>query len=65
MSTFLMFAACDTRRCVDVTIVNDGDIEPDEMIGITLERTPVLNDRITLDPVDGDITITDGDSKSS
>ena len=61
VSTILRFDACDTRRCVDVTIENDGDDEPDEVFGITLERTPSLNGRITLDPVDGDITIVDND----
>ena len=61
MSTILMFDACNTRHCVDVTSVNDTVDEPDEMFGITLERTPGLNDKITLDPVDGDITIVDDD----
>ena len=61
VSTILMFDACYTRRCVDVTILNDADNEPDEMFGITLERIPDLNDRTTLDPVTGDITIVDDD----
>ena len=64
VSTILMFAACDIRRCVDVPIVRDTDEEPDEMFGITLERTPGLNDKITLGPVDGDITIIDEGGKS-
>ena len=60
MSTILRFAACDTRRCVDVPIMSDADDEPDEIFGITLERTPGLNDRFTLDPVDG-VVIINGD----
>ena len=64
MSNILTFAACETRRCVDVPIMNDTDDEPDEMFGITLERTPGLNDRITLDPVDRVVTI-NGDSGMS
>ena len=64
MSTILMFDACDTRRCVNVTIVNDANFEPHEIFVITLERTPGLNDRITLDPVDGEITIIDEGGKS-
>ena len=63
VSTILTFAACDTRRCVDVPIMNDTDDEPDEMFTITLERTPGLNDRITLDPVDGVVIIIDDDGK--
>ena len=57
MSTILTFAACDTRRCVDVPIINDTDDEPDEMFAVILERTPGLYDRITLDPLDGVVTI--------
>ena len=63
MSSILMFDACDIRRCVDITIVSDTDDEPDEMFGITLERTPGLNDRITLDPMDGVVIIIDDDGK--
>jgi hypothetical protein len=66
VSTILRFAACEKRRCVDVPIINDGDDEPNEMFGITLERTPGLNDRITLDPVNGVVTINgDGDVNMS
>ena len=61
MSSILMFDACDIRRCVDIIIVSDTDDDPDEMFGITLERTPSLNDRITLDPVDGVVIIIDID----
>ena len=61
MSSILMFDACDTRHCVDITIVNDTNDEPDEMFAVTLERTPGLNDRITLDPVDGVVIIIDDD----
>ena len=57
MSTIMTFTACETRRCVDITIVNDTKGEPDETFGITLERTPDLTGRITLDPMDGMITI--------
>ena len=63
MSTILRFAACEKRHCVDVTIVNDAVDEPDEMFGITLERIPGLNDRITLDPVDGVVIIIDDDGR--
>ena len=57
VSTIMTFTACETRRCLDITIVNDTEGEPDETFGITLERTPGLTGRITLDPMDGMITI--------
>ena len=37
--------------------MNDTENELDEKFNITLERTPGLNGRITLDPVGGVITI--------
>ena len=57
VSTIMTFTACETRRCVDITIVNDTEGEPDETFGITLARTPGLNGKITLDPMDEVITI--------
>ena len=61
LSTILSFLACETKQCVDVTIVDDEVSEGDESFDVTLERTPGLNMRITLDPVDGIIRIIDND----
>ena len=55
VSTTVLLAACDTRCCMDIRIVNDTQ---DETFAITLERTPGLHDRITLDPVDYNWIIT-------
>ena len=60
---FLMFGACERRRCVNVTIENDVVLEDTESFDVTLERTTGLDGRITLDPVDGEIEITDNDGK--
>ena len=59
VSTIVRFAACETRHCVNITIVDDRRHERDEAFAITLERTPGLNDRITLDPANGVVTILD------
>ena len=64
LSTTLMFAACETRCCVDVAIVDDMTVESIETFAVTLERTSDLDSRITLNPVDGEIEITDNDCKS-
>ena len=61
VSTILIFGACETRHCVDVTIVDDEVLEMTESFRVTLERTPDLHMRITLDPVDGVVEITDDD----
>ena len=65
LNTILSFAACETRSCVNVTIVDDMVDEPDpiESFHYTLERTPGLDSRISLAPVDGVVEIIDDDGK--
>ena len=46
---------------MNVTIENDVVLEDTESFDVTLERTTGLDGRITLDPVDGEIEITDND----
>ena len=67
VSTILRFSACETRRCVDITIVDDTDIfdELSEAFIITMERTPGLNDGITLDPTNGLMMIIDDEGEIS
>ncbi|CAI8052754.1 hypothetical protein GBAR_LOCUS28872 [Geodia barretti] len=57
----LMFEACETRRCVDAEIIDDTVEEPDEVFTYTLRRTPDLDPRIELNPVDGQVEIGDDD----
>ena len=59
LSTILNFPACETKQCVDVTIVDDEVLENVESYHVTLERTLGLDMRITLDPVEGVVEITD------
>ena len=59
LSTFLRFPACEAKQCVDVTTVDDNVLENVESFDVTLERTPGLDMRITLDPVDGVVEITE------
>ena len=65
LSRILSFPACDTRQCVNITIVDDLVDEPDEIFDVTLERTPGLDSRITLNPVDARVLIRDNDGKSA
>ena len=46
---------------MDVPIMDDKTLELTETFIITLDRTPALENRITLNPVDGDIEILDND----
>ena len=59
VSTILAFDTCDTRQCTKIPIVDDMIVELTESFFVTLERTPGLDSRITLDPVDGEIEIID------
>ena len=61
VSTIVAFDTCDTQRCTEIPIVDDMIVELTESFLITLERTPGLVSRITLNPVDGEIEITDDD----
>ena len=58
MDTILMFAACEMRSCVNVSIVDDMILENTESFDVILERTPDLDSRITLDPGNGIVEIT-------
>ena len=52
--TNLTFGESDTRQCTEIPIVDDMIVElTDKSFFVTLERTPGLDSRITLDPVDG------------
>ena len=61
VSTILAFGSCDTRQCTEIPIVDDMIVELTESFFVTLERTPGLDSRITVDPVHGEIEITDDD----
>ena len=60
VSTFLMFDSCETQQCSNITITNDVRLENTESFSITLLRATDTNN-ITLDPVVGEIEITDDD----
>ena len=61
LSIVLMFDSCQVRSCADISIVNDTILENDESFDVTLSRTIGLDNRITLDPVDAVVVITDND----
>ena len=63
LSRILSFRACETRQCVNVTIVDDLVDEPEEVFDVTLERTISLNTRIHLRPVDARVFINDDERK--
>ena len=63
LAEVLMFDSCETRKCVNVAITDDFVDEVDEFFTFHLLRTPNLDSRIDLDPVDGRIEIVDDDRK--
>ena len=65
VDTLLSFAACQIRSCVNVSIINDVVLENVESFDVILDRAPELDSRITLEPVNGVIELTDNDGISS
>ena len=63
VSTTLMLDTCETRQCDYISIVDDVTLEMMESFSVTLERTPDLSSRITLNPVDGKMDVFDDDRK--
>lgn len=61
MDTLLNFNELQMKSCVNMSIVDDAIVENVESFDVTLERTPDLDGRIILDPVDGVVEITDND----
>ena len=59
VSNILEFAPCDTRRCIQIPIVDNRTVELTESFFITLEKTSDL--MINLGPVSGKVEITDDD----
>ena len=60
-STLFAFDMCETRRCTEIPIVNDMIVELTESFLVILERTPGLDSRITLNPINGAVEIIDDD----
>ena len=61
LNVIVMFDSCDTKKCVNVPIVDDLQVEPVENLTYHLDRTPGLDSSILLDPVNGVIEIVDND----
>lgn len=62
-STIVTFNACDARRCVDISITNDNNVEKSEMFTVALSKTPGLDSRVSLDSPTTSIQITDVDGR--
>ena len=57
----MRFEPCTKQSCVEISILDDDQVEIDEVFNIILERTPELDKKIKLDPVDGQIQIMEND----
>ena len=59
--SILNFDQCQFKSCTTVTIIDDLIDEPVESFNATLDRSPGLDVRITLSPVEAVIEINDND----
>ena len=61
-STVLAFNVCEIRKCIEVTIENDTTPENNESIILFLDQfNSEYDERISLDPRNGEIHIIDDD----
>ena len=63
IDVILEFDAGETRKCVNVSIVNDLVDEENKTFTYHLRKTTNLNVRINLEPIDGTVEIIDDDGK--
>ena len=60
VSAIFTFAACETRSCVDIPIIDDCVVEDNgEMFNVYLRRSPGLDHRIRLSSESAVVNITD------
>ena len=59
--TTLSFEACDTKRCVEITTLDDDVKEDTEDFGVSLQN--LSHGRIALTRPEGIITLTDNDGR--
>ena len=57
----LTFTPCATLHCINITILDDTQVEIDEIFYINLERTTELDRMIQLGPMEGIIQILEDD----
>ena len=57
------FYGNELRKCLEVTIVENEVVELSESFYISLERTENLDERITISPDRGTVTIEDDDGE--
>ena len=60
----MQFSACDYIKCMDIRIRNDDKVEEMESFGVILKRVTDLDERISLNNVNGEVEIVDDDGKS-
>ena len=61
LTLFLTFSPCEVKKCISVRIEQDEITEETEFFTVNLERTTNLDSRITLDPRNATVNITDND----
>lgn len=59
ITTLLMFGACETIKCISVAILYDNIPDDCEIFSASLERIPNLNPKITIDPDETAVKITE------
>ena len=61
LSTVERFDAKEMKRCVGISIPDDGVLELSELFRIKLEKTAALDDRFTINPAATEVEIINDD----
>ena len=63
LSTIERFDAKEMKRCVGISIPDDGVLELSESFQVNLEKTAGLDDRFTINPATTEVEIINDDCK--
>ena len=63
LDSTITFGACDNQKCVNISIIDDQEVEFPEYFRVILQGTPGLSKAVTLNQTDGEIWIYSANSK--
>ena len=64
LDSTITFGACENRKCVNISIIDDQKVEKAEYFHIKLLRSPGLREGVIFNQIDGQIWIYSQDSKN-
>ena len=63
LDSTITFGACDNRKCVNISIIDDREVEFPEYFNVILQETPGLSKAVSLNQTEGKIWIHSANGK--